>query len=418
MTARPDVLIIGAGVIGLSIAHEALARGLSVKVIDREGPAAGASAGNAASFAFTEIQPLASPATLLKSPRWLIDPLGPLSIHPRYAARIAPWMARFAAASLPHKVAASVTAQAALMTLARTLTEAFMTATGTLPMLRRNGQIQVFETTRAFDAARRACDAAARHGFIFDDLAGPAAIAKVQPGLDPRFANAIFTPDWWSVDDPKLYVEALAEEFRKRGGDQEIAEARAISRAGQTAVLTTDGRRLEAGRIVLAAGAHSHRIARTIGDRIPLEAERGYNTTLPVDAFDLHCHITFAEHGFVVAPLSTGVRVGGAVELAGLDLPPNFARSKAMLRKAADFLPGMKTEGGREWMGFRPSLPDTLPAIGQSPHAPEVIYAFGHGHLGLTQSAATARIVADLLTGTPPPIDLTAFAPNRFRGLI
>ncbi|SPH23675.1 D-amino acid dehydrogenase 1 [Defluviimonas aquaemixtae] len=417
MTARPDVLIIGAGVIGLSIAHEALARGLTVTVIDREGPAAGASAGNAAAFAFTEIQPLASPATLLKSPAWLLDPLGPLSVPPRYTARIAPWMLRFAVASLPHRVARSTAAQAALMTLARTSVEPFMAATGTLPMLQRNGQIQVYETARAFDAARRACDAAARHGFTFRHLAGGDEIAAIQPGLAPRFGHAIFTPDWWSVADPKLYVEALAETFRDRGGALERAEARAISLAGQTAVLTTDGRRLEAGRIVLAAGAHSHRIARTIGDRIPLETERGYNTTLPPGACDLRCHITFAEHGFVASPLSTGIRIGGAVELGGLDLPPNFTRARAMLRKAADFLPGLEAEGGREWMGFRPSLPDTLPAIGESPRAPEVIHAFGHGHLGLTQSTATARIVADLLTGTPPPIDIAAFSPGRFRGL-
>ena len=151
-----------------------------------------------------------------------------------------------------------------------------------------------------------------------------------------------------------------------------------------------------------------------MGERIPLETERGYNTTLPEDAFDLRMQVTFGGHGFVISRLSTGIRVGGAVELGGLDLPANFRRSEAMLKKAKAFLPGLRTEGGVQWMGFRPSLPDSLPAIGPSRTARDVIYAFGHGHLGLTQSAGTARIVADLLTGAVPPLNLTPFNPHRF----
>lgn len=147
---------------------------------------------------------------------------------------------------------------------------------------------------------------------------------------------------------------------------------------------------------------------------MPLETERGYNTTLPADAFDLRTQITFGGHGFVVSKLSTGIRVGGAVELGGLALPPNFRRSEAMLQKAHTFLAGLKPEGGVQWMGFRPSLPDSLPAIGNAKATPDVIYAFGHGHLGLTQSAGTARIVADLLTRQAPAIDLTPFSPQRF----
>jgi D-amino-acid dehydrogenase len=164
----------------------------------------------------------------------------------------------------------------------------------------------------------------------------------------------------------------------------------------------------------LAAGAFSHRIARTLGERIPLETERGYNTTLPLDAFDLRTQLTFGGHGFVVSRLASGIRVGGAVELGGLQRPPNFRRSDAMLAKAAAFLPGLKQGGGVRWMGFRPSLPDSLPAIGRARATPRVIYAFGHGHLGLTQSAGTARLVADLLTGLAPAIDIAAFSPQRF----
>ena len=165
---------------------------------------------------------------------------------------------------------------------------------------------------------------------------------------------------------------------------------------------------------MIAAGAWSHRLTNTLGENIPLETERGYNTTLPVSAFDLKRQLTFGAHGFVVTPLACGVRVGGAVEFAGLDASPNYARAANLLAKAKRFMPELRTEGGTEWMGFRPSLPDSLPAIGHAAADERVIYAFGHGHLGLTQSAATARLVADLMSGRRPPIDLAPFSPQRF----
>jgi D-amino-acid dehydrogenase len=151
-----------------------------------------------------------------------------------------------------------------------------------------------------------------------------------------------------------------------------------------------------------------------VGDEIPLETERGYNTTLPKSAFDVKRMLVFSSDGFVMTPLENGVRVGGAVEFAGLDNPPNFKRSKAMLTKAKRYLPGLNIEGGKEWMGFRPSLPDTLPAIGRASGAGNILYAFGHGHLGLTQSAATGRLVRDLALGEKPVLDLTPFSPQRF----
>ncbi|RYD17468.1 MAG: FAD-binding oxidoreductase, partial [Verrucomicrobiaceae bacterium] len=207
---------------------------------------------------------------------------------------------------------------------------------------------------------------------------------------------------------------ALADQFRAAGGRIAIAQVTGLALQGDNVSIQTTGEPLTADKVVLAAGAFSHRIAATLGERIPLETERGYNTTLPPDALDLRCQITFGGHGFVISRLSTGIRVGGAVELGGLSLPPNYKRSEAMLRKAKIFLPGLKTDGGSKWMGFRPSLPDSLPAIGRSRASPHVVYAFGHGHLGLTQSAGTARLVADLLTDVSPAIDLTAFTPQRF----
>lgn len=240
-------------------------------------------------------------------------------------------------------------------------------------------------------------------------------MASIQPGIAPQFRRGTFTPGWYSIADPKLYTLALANHFRSMGGTIERAEAAGIkSNEHDVEIATMDGRTRHASKVVLAAGAFSHRIARTLGETIPLETERGYNTTLPLDAFDLRTQVTFSGHGFVVTLLSTGIRVGGSVEFGGLDLPPDFRRCDVMLEKACAFLPGLKREGGTQWMGFRPSLPDSLPAIGHARSTKNVVYAFGHGHLGLTQSTGTARLVADLLTDRQPSIDISAFSPQRF----
>ena len=413
MERRPRVIVIGAGVIGLSAAIAAAGRGFAVTVLDREGPAAGASAGNAGAFAFTDILPLASPGLMKKAPFWLLDPLGPLTIPPAYALQIAPWLMRFARACAPGRVAASTAAQTALMDLSKSELEPFLAATGTTSMLAKRGNLQVYEGEAEFHASAPGWAAREAHGIDFRHL-DAAGMAEIQPGLAPRFTHGTFTPGWYSIADPRLYTLALAEHLRALGGTIQRAEVTGLTPVeGAVRIIHTEGE-LRAEKVVLAAGAFSHRIAASLGQPVPLETERGYNTTLPPGAFDLRCQLTFGGHGFVVTRLSTGIRVGGAVELGGLKLKPNFKRSEAMLKKAKAFLPGLKTEGGTQWMGFRPSLPDGLPAIGPARTSPHVIFAFGHGHLGLTQSAGTARLVADLLTGAPPAIDLSPFAPHRF----
>lgn len=413
LSFRPEVVVVGAGVVGLSAALAAQARGLTVAVLDRDGPAAGASAGNAGAFAFTDILPLASPGILRQAPRWLLDPLGPLAVPPAYAHRIAPWMWRFWRACAPHRVAAATSAQTALMDLSKAELEPFLQATGTHALLRREGNLQVYEGVAEFEASKPGWAVRERHGIAFRHL-DAAGMAEIQPGLSPRFTHGTFTPGWHSIADPKDYVLALADRFRSNGGTIERANVTALRPVeGGVEIATADGARM-AGHVVIAAGAHSHRLAATLGERIPLETERGYNTTLPPDAFDLRTQVTFGGHGFVVTRLSSGVRVGGAVELGGLDLPPNFKRAQAMLTKAQAFLPGLDPAGGRQWMGFRPSLPDSLPAIGPAKASARVVYAFGHGHLGLTQSAGTARLVAELLTGAAPAIDIAPFSPQRF----
>jgi glycine/D-amino acid oxidase-like deaminating enzyme len=409
-----EVTVIGAGVIGMSAALALQERGFQVRVLDREGVAAGASRGNAGGFAFSEIVPLSAPGVMRKAPGWLLDPLGPLSVPPAYALQIAPWMLRFWRASWKDRYHASMSAQAALMDLSRDMLMARIRDIGAEDMLRHEGQLVLYEGRAEFEASLPGWDVRAGHNIAFSHLSSPEEIATIQPGISPQFDYGAFTPGWYNISDPALWVERLAQEFRERGGEIGIANVTGIRQQGDQVILHNDGADILTGRAVICAGAWSHHLARSLGHRIPLEAERGYNTTLPAGAFDLKTLITFAGHGFVVSRIGDGIRVGGAVEFGGLKLPPNYQRAKTLLTKAKKFLPALKTGGGTEWMGCRPSMPDSLPVIGTVAGSDRVTYAFGHGHLGLTQSAGTARLVADLVGGATPAIDLHPFRHDRY----
>jgi D-amino-acid dehydrogenase len=413
-TKNQDVIVIGAGIIGISIALKLQSEGRQVLVLDRKGVAAETSSGNAGAFAFADVIPLATPGIMRKAPKWLIDPLGPLSLRPAYALKIIPWMLRFWRASWKDKYQAALAAQANLMDFSKVALERQIKATNGEAMIRREGQLQLYEGQAEFNASLAGWQTRQEHGVIYEFLLSPDAIAKIQPGIHPRFTHAAFTPEWKNVCDPAEWTQHLANEFEKLGGKIAIASIDSIVVHQDSVALKSDAADYETSQVVLAAGAWSKTLAQSIGDSLPLDTERGYNTTLPARAFDLKTHLTFSNHGFVVTKIGEGVRVGGAVELGGLDLKPNFQRAEVLLNKAKTFLPGLKVNGGKQWMGFRPSMPDSLPVISYSSRSQRVIYAFGHGHLGLTQSAGTAELVAALANDQAPDIDLTPFSATRF----
>ncbi|MFC3724856.1 NAD(P)/FAD-dependent oxidoreductase [Neoaquamicrobium sediminum] len=410
-----DVAIIGAGIVGICAAASLAEADRAVTVFDRTGICEETSSGNAAALAFPDVLPLAQKGMMRNLPRWLADPLGPLSIPPSHFSKLAPWLWRFWRAGSPRLYEKSLAAQSSLMRLAEAEWMRLLDASGTRSMLREEGALELYESDGEFKASLPGWQARDRFGFEFRHVAGDE-MAALQPGLSPRFVKGTFMPGWKNVADPKLLGKAVFEHARRRGRvafEQRRVETIAPSDKGALLRLA-DGEEVLCRALVVAAGAWSHRLAAPLGDRIPLETERGYNTTLPIDAFDVKRQLIFSSHGFVVTPLETGLRIGGAVELGGLDRPPDYRRSKAMLEKTRQFLPGLKTDGGREWMGYRPSLPDSLPVIGRSRNSASIVYAFGHGHLGLTQAAATGRLVRDLVTGQSPAIDLSPFSPQRF----
>lgn len=413
-TLKCDVLVIGTGIIGSMAALYLQNAGRDVVLLERGEVARGASSGNAGILAFPEIIPIPAPGIMKKAPRWLCDPLGPLSVPPPYAPKIAPWLWRFWRASAERNFRHGLKA----LTEINRLAAVEMAHVASMPelshLVSKTGTLDLYDSEASLNAARKDWDEKQSAGFTFQRV-GRNEIDALQPGLAPQFRHAIFSPDGLQVSDPYDFTRAIFDLVIARGASLRKGEAERIDAVGESTIVTLEnGDKIDADKVVIAGGAWSRKLAATLGNIVPLETERGYNTTLPAEAFNLTRQLYFNDHGFVVTPLSTGIRVGGAVELGGLELKPNFRRAEAMLKKAGRFLPGLKLEGGKQWMGFRPSMPDCLPVIGTARATPSVIYAFGHGHLGLTQSAATARLVTQLASGEETAISVDPFRPGRF----
>jgi D-amino-acid dehydrogenase len=408
-----DILVVGAGIVGLGCAYHLRKDGLGVTVVDRDPEGDKASFGNAGGIGISEVVPAAVPGVFWRIPGWLLDPLGPLALRPSHAPKLIPWLLRFSRSAAPSEVRRISAALAALNLRVYDDLVPMLAETGLSGELERKGALSVYESEAGYrrDGAEWALKRSL--GIETSEISGEEA-RRMEPALGPIVHRAIITPQWGHVSDPKRIVDGLRGWLQTNGVAFVTGEVAAVAMSETPSVALADGRTLSAGKLVVAAGAWSGMLSRGVGDPVLLESERGYNTTLPAPGIALSREVIFAERKFTATPLSCGLRIGGAAEFAGLTAAPNYRRSRALVTLARRYLPGLDASGGTEWMGHRPATPDGLPVISASRRHASVFYAFGHGHVGLTQAATTGRLVADLIGGRTPVVDMSPYSIARF----
>lgn len=406
--------MVGAGIVGAATACWLVRDGHDVAIVDRLGPGEATSFGNAGAISPGSVEPLGHPGMLWQVPGWLADPLGPLTIRWRHLPRLAPWLGALLRASTPERVRRIAAELATYLPHALDAYEPLLAEAGLKDLVRRDGMLWVFGSERAFRRGQSSIALRRRHGVPVEDVPADA-IRQIEPALAPGYRRAVMLPDVARVLDPGGLVKGLAEHVVRRGGRIVRAEVRdfEIGPEGPRAVLT-DGGPVAADAVVIAAGAWSHRLAARLGSRVPLETERGYHVTIPDPGVAPRRMVMPHGEGFLATPMAMGLRLAGTVELASLEAAPDWRRADMLLAKARAMFPGIRTAGASRWMGHRPALPDSKPVIGRSPAHRDVVYAFGHGHLGLTGAAITGRLVADLVAGRTPSIDLEPFRIDRF----
>lgn len=407
-------VVIGAGIVGMSCALYLQQAGFAVTVVDRGVPGAGASFGNAGVLATVNRVPLGTPTIWRGLPRMLLDPESPLSIRWGYAPRLLPWAVRLMRASRPAEVRRIAANLAAILDRAHDAYAPLLATAEATHLLRHQGWLHLFETPEAFAAAHTDIAMRRANGADAEVLAGPA-IRDFEPGLQHDFHRAVYYPDPAHIVDPLALVTAFATRFVADGGTIERSEICNLSiEDGSPLVHRIDGNVLRPAKVVIAAGAWSRSLAAMAGSKVPLDTERGYHVMIPRSDVDLSHPLVLFDRKFAITPMANGLRLAGTVEFAGLAAPPNPVRPRAMLDQVRKIFPRLRSEGATDWLGFRPSMPDSLPVIGRAAGSDAILLAFGHGHLGMTLGPVTGRIIAALAAGAEPEIDVAPFSPQRF----
>ncbi|WP_245269724.1 D-amino-acid dehydrogenase (plasmid) [Ensifer sp. WSM1721] len=410
-----DVTVIGGGIVGVCSAIALQEEGFNVELIDRGLETQAASYGNCGLLAVGEIVPISKPGILPKIPKWLSDPKSPLFVRPKDMISQMPWLLRFLWAGRRSKVLEVVEGMTPLLSRAEQDYRALLDAAGLSDKLVNKPNIMAFNSKADIDGDSFTWNLRTSSGFRHRFL-DTKDLKAVEPSLSGPITCGLLLEQWLQFSDPGIVRNKLAEFFLSRGGTLRTGSVRNLVVKGgkATAIALEGGEQIGIKRIVLAAGAWSGKLARDIGVRVPLAALQGYHHQLPNPNVTVNHAVLYANGGFVLTPMETGLRIGGTIEVAGLDPKPNFKRADIIAEKAKSVLPGLNTSGGKQWMGPRPFLPDTMPVIDKAPNHDNVVMAFGHGQVGMTLGATTGRLVADLVAGRRPSLDLAPYRATRF----
>jgi D-amino-acid dehydrogenase len=409
------IAVVGTGIIGACTAAWLQRDGHQITFVDPLEPGEACSFGNAGSLSPSACLPVGMPHMWRKVPKWLLDPLGPLTIHAPYALRVLPWVLRMLRHSSPQEVTRIATA---LMTLLRPIFscyEPLLAHAQAESLVRRSGCLYVYSSREAAAQWKWGMQLRRSLGVQLVDVERDE-LDALEPDLKGQFRFGILAPENGSTLDPSELVKALCRQSLRDGAQHDHRRVVGFERQGRqvTGLRMDQSDPLAVDGVVVAAGAWSGQLAAQLGNRVPLETQRGYHVTVRSNNLQLRHTVMASENNLMVNPMAMGLRLAGTVEFAGLQRAPNYQRAQALLRQGKQLFPHLDTTEVTQWMGHRPCMPDSLPVIDRASHADNAWLAFGHGHMGMCMGAATGREVAHLVAGRTAQIDLSPFRATRF----
>ena len=411
---RANITVIGAGIVGIATASYLRRDGHDVTVVDMRPPGEYCSFGNAGILSPGSCVPLATPGVLWNVPGYLADPMGPLTVRWSYLPRAMPWLLRFLAASNSQRVARIADALRSLLKQTFEAYEPLVEHAGVGDLIRRTGYVVVYGTRKGYASDATAWRLRRERGVAMEEL-GSAEIKRRVPQLAGDYEIGLYLPEQGYCANPERLTKSLAAQFVRDGG--KILQRKVLDievGAEGPRALVTDAGKVPVEALVVCAGAHSNEFSAKLGDPVPLEAERGYHVTYSDPRVELPLPVFMPEYKFFVTPMEMGLRIAGQSEFAGIDAEPNYGRADILAKHMQRIFPAISVANTTKWMGRRPSMPDSMPVIGRATRFGNVYYGFGHGHVGLCGAAPTGRIIADLVSGRAPSIDVAPFSASRF----
>ncbi|MFT6897869.1 MAG: D-amino-acid dehydrogenase [Paraglaciecola sp.] len=412
MKKDPQSIVIGAGIVGICTALYLQEQGRQVTLIDRLAPGEGTSSGNAGIISVGSVHPEAMPGIYKDIPHMLLQRSAPITVRPAYMPRMLPWFCRFLSNSSSVKAEQSSIGINELSSKALDYLAPLVKKSGGQALLRQEGALNIYETQAQFAQAKLNCAYYDRRGVDYQIVEGPQ-LTALEPSLRPGLAGGVLVSSAAHTVSPLALSRSLFTLFEKQGGQFIQAEVTGFITQGKQVTTVKTDREFACQQAFVTAGAYSRTLAKQLGSSVLLDTERGYNLQLPSPGLELKRPLLFAGRAFAATSMLDGLRLAGTVEFAGLKASPNYARAHRLAAQAAYLFPQLNVEGGEPWMGYRPSMPDTVPVISRSPNFDNVFYGFGHGHLGLTQAAVTGAMLSAMATGGDFPVGAEQFRIDR-----
>jgi glycine/D-amino acid oxidase-like deaminating enzyme len=409
---RTDVIVLGAGIVGVSTAIAARQRGLSVILVDRREPGSETSYGNAGILSSGSILPLNRPSLWSALPNYLSNRHAALRWDPLWTINNIDWVARFLANARASQTGPRAKALHGLIGASLKLHREWIVKADAAHRIRETGWLKVWRS-EAVEAAKQEQAFLAAYG-IESRLLDRQAISALEPEIVPVYKTGLLHTQTASVDSPGGVVKAYARMFAGSGGDIRQSEIKSIAPDGDGWRVTVADGEITARHVVVALGPWSADPLRALGYRVPLAFERGYHREFkPNPARSLQRPIHDAEGSFLMTPMEQGVRITTGVELTARDAPSSYAQLDAVVPLAKGVLEFGEAVG-EPWRGARPTLPDSLPMIGPAPRHRGLWLAFGNQHIGFTTGPATGAAIAAMIGGERPAFDVGAFSPSRY----